>query len=79
MLRLIYPSKVTTPQDAHKRLVLLVYLGSNTSEFSGRSGRFRGAKSFDNAVISLYAMTWLHVVLASFPDPGSTKFAQPCK
>ena len=28
-------SKVTAPQDAHGRLVLQVYLGSNTSEFSG--------------------------------------------
>ena len=27
-------SKVTAPQDAHKRLVLQVYLGSNTLEFS---------------------------------------------
>ena len=31
---LLLPSKVTTPQDADKRLVLQVYLGSNTSEFS---------------------------------------------
>ena len=30
----IYTSKVTAPQDAHKRLVLQVYLGSNTLEFS---------------------------------------------
>ena len=29
-------SKVTAPQDAHGRLVLQVYLGSNTSEFIGR-------------------------------------------
>ena len=28
-------SKVTAPQDAHGRLVLQVYLGSNTLEFSG--------------------------------------------
>ena len=27
-------SKVTAPQDAHRRLVLQVYLGSNTIEFS---------------------------------------------
>ena len=27
-------SKVTVPQDAHKRLVLQVYLGSNTLEVS---------------------------------------------
>ena len=27
-------SKVTAPQDAHNRLVLQVYLGSNTLEFS---------------------------------------------
>ena len=27
-------SKVTAPQDAHRRLVLPVYLGSNTLEFS---------------------------------------------
>ena len=27
-------SKVTAPQDAHGRLVLQVYLGSNTIEFS---------------------------------------------
>ena len=27
-------SKVTAPQDAHGRLVLQVYLGSNTLEFS---------------------------------------------
>ena len=26
--------KVTAPQDAHRRLVLQVYLGSNTLEFS---------------------------------------------
>ena len=31
----IYSSKVTTPQDAHGRLVLQVYLDSNTIEFSG--------------------------------------------
>ena len=28
------PSKVTTPQDAHRRLVLQVFLGSNTLELS---------------------------------------------
>ena len=28
---ILYTSKVTTPQDAHGRLVLQVYLGSNTS------------------------------------------------
>ena len=28
-------SKATAPQDAHRRLVLQVYLGSNTLEFSG--------------------------------------------
>ena len=28
-------SKVTIPQDAHRRLVLQVYLGSNILEFSG--------------------------------------------
>jgi len=27
-------SSITTPQDAHTRLVLQVYLGWNTSEFS---------------------------------------------
>ena len=27
-------SKITAPQDAHRKLVLQVYLGSNTSEFS---------------------------------------------
>ena len=32
-LRLL-ASSITTPQDAHKRLVLQVYLGSNTLEFS---------------------------------------------
>ena len=33
--KLLYiTSKVTAPQDAHKRLVLQVYLGSNTLEFS---------------------------------------------
>ena len=31
---LYYTSKVTAPQDAHGRLVLQVYLGSNTLEFS---------------------------------------------
>ena len=31
---LVISSKVTAPQDAHRRLVLQVYLGSNTSEFS---------------------------------------------
>ena len=31
----IYSSKVTTPQDAHERLVLQVRLGSNTIKFSG--------------------------------------------
>ena len=30
----IITSKVTTPQDAHGGLVLQVYLGSNTLEFS---------------------------------------------
>ena len=30
----IISSKVTAPQDAQKRLVLQVYLGSNTLEFS---------------------------------------------
>ena len=30
----VYSSKVTAPQDAHGRLVLQVYLGSNTLEFS---------------------------------------------
>ena len=29
-----YKSKVTTPQDAHGRLVLQIYLGSNSLEFS---------------------------------------------
>ena len=29
-------SKVTAPQDAHGRLVLQVYLGSNTLEFSAK-------------------------------------------
>ena len=29
-----YSSKVTTPQDAHGRLVLQVYFGSSTLEFS---------------------------------------------
>ena len=28
------PSKVTAPQDTHRRLVLQVYLGSKTLEFS---------------------------------------------
>ena len=32
---MIVSSKVTAVQDAHKRLVLQVYLGSNTIEFSG--------------------------------------------
>ena len=31
---LFISSKVTAPQDAHRRLVLQVYLGSNTLEFS---------------------------------------------
>ena len=30
----LYSSKVTTPQDAHRSLVLQVYRGSNTLEFS---------------------------------------------
>ena len=30
----VYSSKVTAPQDAHRSLVLQVYLGSNTLEFS---------------------------------------------
>ena len=30
----LYYLKVTAPQDAHGRLVLQVYLGSNTLEFS---------------------------------------------
>ena len=30
----VLTSKVTTPQDAHRRLVLQVYLGSNTLELS---------------------------------------------
>ena len=34
-------SKVTTPQDAHRRLELQVYLGSNTLDFS----RFRKQSS----------------------------------
>ena len=32
-------SKVTAPQDAHGRLVLLVYLGSNTLELSDIVGK----------------------------------------
>ena len=31
---LLVTSKVTAPQDAHRRLVLQVYLGSNTLELS---------------------------------------------
>ena len=31
---LLYTSKVTAPQDAHRRLALQVYLGSKTLEFS---------------------------------------------
>ena len=31
---ILYYIKVTAPQDAHRRLVLQVYLGSNTLEFS---------------------------------------------
>ena len=31
---LLFTCKVTAPQDAHGRLVLQVYLGSNTLEFS---------------------------------------------
>ena len=34
ILFVICTSKVTAPQDAHRRLVLQVYLGSNTLEFS---------------------------------------------
>ena len=34
LLVCIYMSKVTAPQDAHRRLVLQVYLGLNTLEFS---------------------------------------------
>ena len=30
----LFTSKVTAPQDAHGRLVLQVYLGLNTIEFS---------------------------------------------
>ena len=29
-----FSSSITAPQDAHKRLVLQVYLGSNTLEFN---------------------------------------------
>ena len=29
-----YIMSITAPQDAHKRLVMQVYLGSNTLEFS---------------------------------------------
>ena len=36
-LCIIYTSKVTAPQDAHWRLMLQVYLGSNSSEFSAIS------------------------------------------
>ena len=32
--RLVLISSIATPQDAHKCLVLQVYLGSNTLEFS---------------------------------------------
>ena len=35
----IYTSKVTVPQDAHRRLVLQVYLGSNTLELSAIHGK----------------------------------------
>ena len=35
----ILSSKVTAPQDAHGRLVLLVYLGSNTLELSDIVGK----------------------------------------
>ena len=31
---LVLTTSITAPQDAHKRLVLQVYLGSNTLEFS---------------------------------------------
>jgi len=31
---MILLSSITTPQDAHKRLVLQVYVGSDTLEFS---------------------------------------------
>ena len=34
IIYIYYTSKVTAPQDAHGRLVLQVYLGSNTLEFS---------------------------------------------
>ena len=34
MLFPFFTSKVTAPQDAHRRLVLQVYLGLNTLEFS---------------------------------------------
>ena len=32
-----FVTSITTPQDAHKRLAVQVYLGSNTLEFSARS------------------------------------------
>jgi len=33
-LEFIFQASITTPQDAHMRLVLQVYLGLNTLEFS---------------------------------------------
>ena len=33
-MNLALHTSITTPQDAHKRLVLQVYFGSNTLEFS---------------------------------------------
>jgi len=33
VFKLVFLSSITTPQDAHTRSVLLVYLGSNTLEF----------------------------------------------
>ena len=52
-----YTSKVTTPQDAHRRLVLQVYLGSNTSEFIGEIviRRFRKQSSL---LLSYMYKTW---------------------
>ena len=39
ILVILVTSKVTAPQDAHGRLVLLVYLGSNTLELSDIVGK----------------------------------------
>ena len=70
---IIITSKVTAPQDAHRRLVLQVYLGSNTLEFSLYIGEifvvdFRKSK---------FTATWLQELcgfLKSFNLKGGARY-----